>query len=337
MAKKIIIGMLIIIVTAVLQAEMRVIPMPDLQKPVTVSLDKTQMYVTEDIFIYIYSLKDFKLVKKFGKKGEGPQEFNLNPQIGPLIINVQTNDIFAHSFGKVSWFAKDGTFKKEQKLPNPIVLFLQPFGKNFVGMGFDQENQKAMRKLYIYDGSFAKIKELHKVDHNFQRGKGLNVLENPPLSVSFDNKLFVAWENDFIIDVVDLDGNKLYTIKQDIDRRPVTENDKKEVIEFLKTSPATRDYFELIKPINFPSNFPALQNIFVTGDKIYLLTFKKEGKQNELLILDIKGKLLKKMFIDFIMDTPLLPYPYTIEEGTFYQIIENEDEEGWELHKTEIK
>lgn len=336
MIKKIMIISLAVMLGVVLQAQTRVIPMPDLNKPETVSVDQTQMYVTEGVSIYIYSLKDFKLIKKIGKRGEGPQEFNVPPTL-PLAINIQTNDLFAESLGKVSWFSKDGNFKKEQKLPNPLIVFLKPFGKNFIGIRIEQENQKNMMKLNLYSDQFSKLKELRKLDYYFQPGKGYNVLQNPPISVIYENKLFVDWENDIIIDVLDLEVNKLYTIKHDIERRPVTADDKKEIIEIFRTNPASKDAFEILKPFNFPSKFPAIQNLFITGNKIYLVTFKKQGKQNELLIMDLKGKLLKQVFIDLLTETPIQPYPYTIENGILYQTVENLDEEDWELHVTEIK
>jgi hypothetical protein len=340
MIKKIMTILLTMILAVVLPAQTKIIPMPDLQKPEAVLVDQTQMYVGEGVFIYIYSLKDFKLIKKIGKRGEGPQEFILDPRFGPLFINVQAGDIFTESLGKVSWFAKDGAFKKEQKLPSPLILFLQPLGKNFVGMGFDQENQKAMRKLNLYDDKFSKVKEIHKVEHNLQQGKGLNVLQNPPLNVVYDNKVFVAWENDILIDVYDAEINKLYTIKHDIDRRPVTEKDKQDVIEFLKTNPASKDYYEILKPINFPSYYPAMQGLFVTGDKIYAVTLKEEGKQTVVLVMDLKGKLLKQALITLTMDNPITPFPFTIHEGIYYQIAEDpkeDDEVGWVVHVTEIK
>lgn len=33
----------------------------------------------------------------------------------------------------------------------------------------------------------------------------------------------------------------------------------------------------------------------------------------------------------------MLPYPYTIRNEKLYQVVENEDSEGWELHVSEIK
>jgi len=68
-----------------------------------------------------------------------------------------------------------------------------------------------------------------------------------------------------------------------------------------------------------------------------VVTLKEERKQTEVLILDLKGKLLKRALITLIMDNPITPYPFTIHEGVFYQTAEAPDEEGWNLHVMEIK
>lgn len=65
----------------------RIIPLQEILKPVTINLDKDQVYITEGASIYIYSSIDFKFIKKFGQAGEGPREFKLIPQL-PLIINL---------------------------------------------------------------------------------------------------------------------------------------------------------------------------------------------------------------------------------------------------------
>ncbi|MGD2088646.1 MAG: hypothetical protein PVH61_20885 [Candidatus Aminicenantes bacterium] len=49
---------------------MEVVPLPDLINPDGIQADRHQLYITERHSIYIYSLKDFKLTKKFGKSGE---------------------------------------------------------------------------------------------------------------------------------------------------------------------------------------------------------------------------------------------------------------------------
>jgi hypothetical protein len=337
MIKKMTVILLMTLFATLLGAETKIIPTPDLMKPEALFFDKTQMYVTEGTSIFIYSLKDLKLIKKFGKKGEGPQEFMVNPQFGPLFIDVNTEDIIVNSFGKLSWFTKEGKFKRELKLSNPFILFIQPFGKNFVGIRFSI-GEKRMQILNLYDDKINELKEITKQEHFFQPGKGLRVLEPLPYTIVKDNKLFLAWEKDLVIKVLDTELKELYAIKYDVEKRKVTEEDKKEVINFLKTTPPTKDFFELLKPIHFPEYYPAMQIPCITGNKIYVVTFKKEddGEKTEILLFNMKGKFLKQVFIPIKMDTPIQPYPFNIHEGFLYQVVEDEEEEEWALHVSEI-
>jgi hypothetical protein len=337
MIKKMMVILLMVLFVTLLGAETKVTPMPKLMKPQLIFLDKTQMYITEDTSIYIYSLKDFKLIKKFGKRGEGPREFMIIPQI-PLTLNVQTGDIIVQSFGKLSWFSKKGEYKKELKLANPIIIGILPFGKNFVGMQVTQD-QKRWRKLNLYDDKINELKNITKMEDVFQQGKGMVILKTQPFNPIYDNKLFLAWENDLIIKVLDTELKELFTIKHDIEKQKITEKNKKDIIHFLKTSPQTKDFFEFLKPIKFTTHFPAIQNLIVTDNKIYVATnkTKEEQEENDFIIFDIKGKFLKQGFFPLKMSTPIQPYPYTIYEDYLYQLVEDVDEEEWALHVTEIK
>jgi hypothetical protein len=66
------------------------------------------------------------------------------------------------------------------------------------------------------------------------------------------------------------------------------------------------------------------------------MTFKKDGEKNEFYVFDTKGKLLEKIFIPLINMDERSPYPFAIHKGKVYQLNENEDDETWELHVTEI-
>lgn len=337
MIKKMMVMLLMVLFATLLGAKSKVIPLPDMMKPELLFFDNAQMYVTEGTSIYIYSLKDFKLVKKFGKRGEGPREFMINPQIGGLTLDVQTEDIIISSFGKVSWFTKDGTYKKEQKYPEPFTFGIQSFGKKFVGVSWNLGEERWL-VLNLYDDKFNVLKEITRQPHPFQPGKGTYILENSPTTAVYDNKLFFAWEKDFIVKVLDLELKELYTIKFDEKKRKVTEEEKKEITEFLKVWPATRDVFEFLKPLHFPEYYPSIAALVVTGNKIYVLTFKEnKAEDDECMILDLKGKRLKRIFLPLKMSTPILPYPYMIHEGSLYQVVEDEEEEEWALHVTEIK
>ncbi|MGD2085255.1 MAG: hypothetical protein PVH61_03640 [Candidatus Aminicenantes bacterium] len=49
----------------------QVIPLGEVNRPISINVDDTCIYIVEFPCIYLYSLEDFKLVKKFGKRGEG--------------------------------------------------------------------------------------------------------------------------------------------------------------------------------------------------------------------------------------------------------------------------
>jgi len=76
--------------------------------PGEILLDDNHLYIVESPAISIYSLKDFKLLKTFGKKGEGPQEFK-----GGITVDVQGDHILVNSLKRVSFFSKDGKYINE--------------------------------------------------------------------------------------------------------------------------------------------------------------------------------------------------------------------------------
>jgi hypothetical protein len=334
--------LILILLSAALTVEGKVVPVPDVMKPDGLYFDKANMYITEDTSIYVYSLKDFKLVKKFGQKGQGPREFSINPQLlDRLFLNINKDNILIHSFGKLSWFTKDGGFIEEKKLINPLILFIQPLGKNFVGTTFTMEQQTRMQVLNLYDKDFNKIREIARQEDAFQPGKGLKVLTARPITLVYDNKIFMAWEDALSIRVMDENFKELYTIKHEVEKIKVTEKIKNALIEYLKSHPATKDIYPYLQPIQFPTYFPAMIEPVIDGDKIYILTFKTKdnGQKNEFLILSVKGKLLSRWFFPLKWNSPVEPYPFRIHQGYLYQLADEEDvdKENWMLHVSKIE
>jgi hypothetical protein len=97
--------------------------------PELIRVDENKIYITENANIYIYSKKDFKLIKKFGKKGAGPEEFRIGFANGMLWISVIPGCIFVHSIGKISYFTTEGKFLKRFYLPvkEMDVQFYPPY------------------------------------------------------------------------------------------------------------------------------------------------------------------------------------------------------------------
>ena len=98
-----------------------------------------------DNYIYIYSLKDHTLIKKFGGRGEGPMEFmgnniNLLPYPDHIIVNSQ---------GKITYWTKAGEFVKEVKCP--FAAGVEPCGDAFVSLGF-RARTDPLFKAYAVSG-----------------------------------------------------------------------------------------------------------------------------------------------------------------------------------------
>jgi hypothetical protein len=335
--RKMVLVLLVVLLTGVGFAE-KVATLHEVMKPGTIlGVDDTQFYVTENATIFIYSLKDYKLIKKFGKQGEGPREFMVHPRV-PITIDVSTDDIIVNSLGKVSYFTKDGTYKREIKAP-PGSFGFQPMGDQFLALGQSFADEKLYNTVNVYDSQLKKVKEIYRADSGLKGpGKGIKVLEKTLILQTYDNKIFLPGEKDGAIDVFDTGMKKLYTITVDIERQKVTQDFKDNIIHDFKTSPGTKDIYDAyLKPVQFPDYLPVFQACICVDKKVYVMTWKRENEKNEFYLYDMNGKFLKKKEIPIKYQSPLRVYPIAVRNDKLYQLVENIDEEEWDLYVEEIK
>ncbi|MGD2091277.1 MAG: hypothetical protein PVH61_34190 [Candidatus Aminicenantes bacterium] len=322
------------------------VTLPEILEPFDMVIDKGQMFISEKETVYIYSLEDFKLVKKFGTKGEGPKEFMVTYGWS-VIVNVHQSELVCGSIGKISVFTRDGVFKKVVK-PAPYSILchrenIEPLGDQYVGI-----RNKRTEKFYefaatIYDSNFNGVKEFYQFDANiWRRGKKYN----PVKYTQYFRKIYVYGDNIFVntqndrgeILVFESTGKQLYSISHEYERVKFTEKDKKNWLADFSIESLKPIYQRLKDRWIYPDNFPAWQKFQIVDDKIYIQTYKrnKEG-ENKFFIMDLKGKLLKKLEVPLAEIYAFTPYPYTINRGKIYQLVENKNTEEWELHIKEIK
>jgi hypothetical protein len=319
----------------------QVIPLPELDKPESIKVDENQIYITQEVNIFVYDLKDFKLKKKFGKQGEGPQEFMGDVQSGsaPLEIDVQTDHIIVNSLNKLSYFTKEGKFVKELRPVDQSTGF-KPLGKEFAGQNSIQEGNFRYRVVNIYDSKLNKVKEVFRVLHSFQRkpGEGFKVLEGRAFFETYQDKLFVAMEPEtFKIRVFDTNGKSLYSITHQYKKQEVTENDKKRVETYFKTHPRFKNFYHILKPLKYPEFYPPIRLLNIDNDKVYVLTYKQDKNKTEAFIFDLKGNLLKRLFVPVRMQSEVEVCPHAIKKGKFFQLAEDLDKEAWSLYINEIE
>ncbi|MCP5053172.1 MAG: hypothetical protein GY940_38765 [bacterium] len=307
------------------------IPMDELAKPQVIRLDDQNIYIVEGTSIYIYGLADHKLEKKFGKHGEGPQEFMINPlSAQPLSIHALGKEIVVSSLGKVSLFSKNGEYRKELKLHSGSGENIQPLGNGFAGMTIFPENDRLMRAVVLYGPDLKPVKTVKKVLHHFQGGKGFQVAREPIDFRTMDGHLIVTWDKDFNISVFNEQGVESRVIRFPYQRVKCTGFHKKEVINILKTDPRFKRHFQKLKPIRFPDYFPAIRELRTADGKIYAVTFKEENKHTEVVVMDLKGNLPEYKMVKMEKVNPLEFYPFTFKNDSLYQLVENND--TWTLN-----
>ncbi len=307
----------------------QIVPVPGLINPDEIKIDNGQIYFTDGVNIHIYSLADFKFIKKFGKQGEGPQEFLKHPQIA-LAVDVSTDSITVNGMARLSYFTKAGEFKKAVKTPWQHGRFI-PFGDSFVGWRALRMENVTYGTLNILDSNFEDPIELFRRKNPPQGGE-IHLLRDPRIRRVYKDRLFTAVKKDFVIDVYNGKGKMVSSIVREYEKRKVTDADKEGIMDYFRKDPRFRAVFERFKKrLRFPAYFPAIRDFCVDGGKLYVRTYKKSKGKTEFFVLNLEGKLLKTVFLPIVEKDGKESYPYTVKNETVYQLIENPDEE-WELH-----
>ena len=314
----------------------KVSTLPELGKPRHLTVDDTQLYVTESATIFIYSLKDFKLVKKFGKEGQGPQEFQTLPHV-PLTVDVSTDRLIACSVRKISYFTKQGNYIKEVRAVN-LALNLRLCGERFLGWSQAKTEGVTYNTINLFDSKLNKLREVFRIKDSYQGpGRGYEVLHKVFTYRIYDNKILLPGNDDAIIDIFDSEMNKLLSIRLDQERIEVDQEFKNRLVKHFKTSSEIKNIYPMLKPLIFPDYFPVISDFFVDDGTIYVMTWKRENGSNEFFTYDMKGKFEKRLMIPIRYETDLSSYPTMVKKGKLYQLVENDEKEEWELHVSEIK
>lgn len=331
----------IMLLSAISILATKIVPL-DLFKPFRIRCDGEKIFIGQEAVIYVYSAGDYKLLTKFGRAGEGPQEFKLIPEFSPD-FDVHSDTIVAFSIGKVSLFTKEGKFLSEKKIiSGGRNQYYRKLGNKLVGERFLRNNDKILyRAISIYDSNLDKINEVFRYKFHFQSDRQFSPIERGLYIPNFyihDNKIFIGGEiNKDTIHVFDTTGKSLYTIDPKLDKVKFTEADKKGYIDSYALYP---DQYERLKNrFKYPEYFPLWQNFIVADRKIYFQTYKrnKEDTGNEVVILNLKGELIKRVWLPFDEYFDFTPCPYIVHNNKLYQCVDNEDEDVWELHITNIE
>ena len=308
---------------------------PDLTKPYKFMVDGDKFYVIENQTVSIYSSKDYKLLKKFGRKGEGPMEF-----IGRLSISGKEEYLIVQGHGKISYWTKMGEFLREVKLTFHFHGDIAQLGKDmYVLNRYKNQTEKDntdYNAILLYDSGFNEINVIDK-----KEGKRENLILLFKNKYYFRNSrikniIYVIGHAGKKINAYNEKGEKLFIINAPSEKVEISESDKKSAISYYNYK---RKGYHPAKPRShfmFEKHKPEIKNFYEFDNQLYVETWNRKNDKTKFYIFDQNGRLNKKVFLPLVMRNYKDPYPYYVDNGKLYQLVENEDEENWELRVTEV-
>ena len=337
------------------QSPIKIIPLPDLIHPSSIAVDNNQLLIADEASVSIYSLTDFSHQKKFGRYGQGPGEFQYPPR-----LNVFPKEFFFENGAKIMRYSRNGDFLEETKLPFRYFGLdypLLPVGDNYAGFPLSRiEQSKAVQIGRIYDNKFQTIRQFYEgiplripppPPPPKPGGEGAVIAKKQDFEVIrdcinyavFEDKIYVAdSRKGFFISVFDSQGQLMYEIDLDYKELKIPKQFKNAYMARLKE----RDNWENLQQRNnyrFRASFPAFIEFQLNKGKIYLTTNASKNNLYEIVVLDLKGEIIKRSFslpsdlyLRALHDNTLASKEYVIFENRIYSLNYNDNNEYYELH-----
>jgi len=318
----------------------KVIPLPELESASQVRAEHGKIYIQDKKDIAVYAFDTGRFLKRIGRPGQGPGEFTFLGSfylIGDRLVAVDIS--------KAIIFSADGEYLGQIIPPSRIMKYpYLPVGNHFIGVPVErkEDGTELRPTLIVYDQNGKPVRRIFEVPDALPpppppprasqpagKMKYLMVREYFDYLV-YDHKIFVADSSKGLcISVFDETGNLLYEIRHPVDRIKVTPEYREQII---KTS--THISLQKHQPI-FPDYFPAFVAMKIDRGKIYVVTPARKGNLNEVIIMDLKGKILEKRFSFPLKIDYFVPYSFAqsfdVEQGKFVWVEYNESAGQYEF------
>lgn len=305
--KKPVLMVLALLAALELSAQTTII-LPDVQKPHQIVVDGNDLYVFDeaDYSLHVYTISPFAPKLKFGQKGDGPQDFKHLP-----LVSVQPESLTCTDFTKIIWYSKKGEVLKAMEFSalkdfdiNSDML-LVPVKENFLRITADHANYK--RRVYLLDSNFKTVKQLYEGVFIWMQGSATDCRTD---TVSSEGLVFIADTEGFRITVFDDQGTLLRTI------------DKSREVAKVQDRALLHQYC-------------------VSDSKIYATTYVKKDGLTEMLVLDLEGRVLRRLALPLTSIQPargVVRYDlFTVAQDKLYELVQNKVTGKWELLISAVK
>ena len=331
----------------------KVADLPEINEPHSLIVHGKTLVIGDKDCLHFYTLDPFGYLRKSGRSGDGPGEFNASPGLAS-----HPEYLLANAMGRLLKFNWDGEFLQQIKIPFTYFHHyypLLPVGKNYVGLPLKRipEKNTFITVVNLYDAELKLIKELHE-------GFTPKLLPPPPpgskvVRVDFqvisdhldvaqaDNKILIADTRTGLgIDVFSASGEPLYSIQKNEKKVRVPKQYKD---EFWKEIKGREDWATLNASFNYiiRDYFPAFYSFKVQDNRIYLTTHAQKAGRHEIIVLDLEGNEIHRSFsFPLAPDQKILAgvgtfgHEYFIYNDSIHYLRFNETTMMFELHAQEF-
>ncbi len=320
-----------------------VFPLPELTQPVFMTVDGDRLLVVQsgEKMVFSYDLNGGRLAASFCKKGEGPGEMRRTPYLSV------TKDGYALYFrGKLSCFARDGRFLKEDKV-DPLWMRLIPLGKKFLAVKrhFETKTVTSFLEFILVDPVFAELKSLYKgkwdVNSGTARGfESFNMVGHCLDAQVWKGKIFIVDSSDgFRLMVFDAgDGKKLVDRSHPFERLSIDREYQTRLINVFRIEEA--EVWPMVKNVmHFYEYFPAVRSMIAGDGGLFVTTYRLKDSGHEVLRLAEDGSVSDSVFLS-LPSWNIMPKfgvavdLFAIHQGMVYELIENDETGLYELHRS---
>ena len=225
----------------------------------------------KEVKIRVFNTKG-KLLRTFGRMGQGPGEFR-----GPGGIKVMPDGVlvvYDVLSLRVTYLALNGKFLKAVSVNKLPMGSIRIDSRGFVYQYKIGRGDKSVMELIKYDTDLNPIMKFHSFEKTRKPRVSNPFPEGYYFDVSKDDNLIWILSSTYDIHVVDPNGKTIKRIVKDYDPVKITNSDKE---RFIKKE-SSRDFPVRFK-YEFPEYYPVVSGIYIDNDdRIYTKTSEKDGK-----------------------------------------------------------
>lgn len=259
--------------------------------------DKGNIYILdrEENLIKVFDSKG-KLVRSFGKQGQGPGEMN-----GPIGIRITpNNELMVEDVlnQRLAFFSLDGKFLRHLSTAKALGLALVRIDSkgNIMGQQIVPAEGKLTREVKKYDTELNPLFTI--AAHDFP-----NVLEGKinPFDLIFyfdlgkDDTIYYGNLKEYKIEVFSSEGKIVKRILKEYNPVKITDEEKEELLARLPSEAAI-----LKDRIDFPKNYPACQSFSLDDQgRLFVRTYERGEEREEFYhdVFDSEGRYTAKVLL----------------------------------------